>query len=206
MTLEAEIQSKERRLSNQKMQIMAKERDIHRLERRISELENKMRNRLQDLPGGARNLQLLDSSNVKIEPTIYLITPTYSRPTQKAELTRLSYTLMHIPNIHWIVIEDAEENSKLVEDVLTRSKIRHTLLTAETPHEYKLNISEPSWLKPKGVVQRNAGLKWLRTNLHISAKGVVYFADDDNTYDLRLFNEVICRWLCFVQCFTENLF
>jgi len=41
--------------------------------------------------------------------------------------------------------------------------------------------------KPKGVANRNRGLKWIRQN---AVEGVVYFADDDNTYDVRLFNEV----------------
>lgn len=41
--------------------------------------------------------------------------------------------------------------------------------------------------KPKGVANRNRGLKWVRQN---AVEGVVYFADDDNTYDVRLFNEV----------------
>lgn len=41
--------------------------------------------------------------------------------------------------------------------------------------------------KPKGVANRNLGLKWIRQN---AIDGVVYFADDDNTYDVRLFNEV----------------
>ena len=42
--------------------------------------------------------------------------------------------------------------------------------------------------KPRGVAGRNAGVKWILEN--ISGNGVMYFADDDNTYDLRLFNEV----------------
>lgn len=42
--------------------------------------------------------------------------------------------------------------------------------------------------KPKGVANRNRGLKWVRQN---AIEGVVYFADDDNAYDIRLFNEVI---------------
>jgi len=45
---------------------------------------------------------------------------------------------------------------------------------------------------PRGVLQRNAGLAWLRNYLDTSrrADGVLYFADDDNTYDLRIFDEV----------------
>jgi len=41
--------------------------------------------------------------------------------------------------------------------------------------------------KPKGVASRNLGLKWIRQN---AVEGVLYFADDDNTYDVRIFNEV----------------
>lgn len=42
--------------------------------------------------------------------------------------------------------------------------------------------------KPRGVGSRNKGLKWIRENAN---DGVLYFADDDNTYDLQLFKEVI---------------
>ena len=42
--------------------------------------------------------------------------------------------------------------------------------------------------KPRGVANRNAGITWIRK--HAKKGGVVYFADDDNTYDLRLFAEV----------------
>lgn len=40
-------------------------------------------------------------------------------------------------------------------------------------------------------MQRNAGLKWLRKNSsNANRNGVVYFADDDNAYDLKLFEEI----------------
>lgn len=42
-------------------------------------------------------------------PTIYFVTPTYSRREQIPELTRLGQTLMHIPKIHWIVADDNTE-------------------------------------------------------------------------------------------------
>ena len=41
--------------------------------------------------------------------------------------------------------------------------------------------------KPRGVANRNRGLEWV---MQKSDDGVVYFADDDNTYDIRLFEEV----------------
>ena len=43
-------------------------------------------------------------------------------------------------------------------------------------------------LQPRGVSNRNAALRWIHENA--SANGVFYFADDDNTYDLKLFQEV----------------
>ena len=45
---------------------------------------------------------------------IYIVTPTYARPQQKAELTRLKNTFLLIPSVHWIVIEDAPAKTSLV--------------------------------------------------------------------------------------------
>lgn len=42
--------------------------------------------------------------------------------------------------------------------------------------------------QPRGVSNRMAALDWIRQNGIRS--GVIYFADDDNTYDIRLFEEV----------------
>lgn len=44
-------------------------------------------------------------------------------------------------------------------------------------------------LPPDGVPGRRAALVWIRKN---AKTGVVYFADDDNTYDYRIFEEVRC--------------
>lgn len=50
---------------------------------------------------------------------------------------------------------------------------------------------EPNWVKPRGVLQRNRALTWLRENLSAdSDRGVIYFADDDNAYSLEIFNQV----------------
>lgn len=51
------------------------------------------------------------------------------------------------------------------------------------PEEYKKGKKS----KPRGVSNRNRGLLYLRAN---ATEGVFYFADDDNTYDISLFEQV----------------
>jgi hypothetical protein len=45
---------------------------------------------------------------------------------------------MLVPNLHWIIIEDAEDPSSLVANLLKNSGITYTHLTATTPKEWKL--------------------------------------------------------------------
>ncbi|XP_015433421.1 PREDICTED: galactosylgalactosylxylosylprotein 3-beta-glucuronosyltransferase I isoform X2 [Dufourea novaeangliae] len=124
------------------------------------------------------------------KPTIYAITPTFARPVQKAELTRLYQTFLHIPNFHWIVVEDSEIKTKLVTRFFENSSIIYTHIAAATPPNYKLGRNDPNWKKPRGVEQRNAALRWLREYLKVTDRGIVYFADDDNTYSIKLFHEM----------------
>ncbi|KFM60986.1 Galactosylgalactosylxylosylprotein 3-beta-glucuronosyltransferase 3, partial [Stegodyphus mimosarum] len=123
-------------------------------------------------------------------PVIYVITPTYARPVQKAELTKMSHTLLLVPNIHWIIVEDSVNKTILVTNFLAKTRISFTHLNIPTPEAMKMKKEDPNWLKPKGVLQRNLALNWLRRHMPPEAKGVVYFADDDNTYDLELFEEM----------------
>ena len=44
---------------------------------------------------------------------------------------------------------------------------------------------------PRGVAGRNAALQWLLNQTSSKSRGILYFADDDNTYDLRLFHEIL---------------
>ncbi|XP_076381638.1 glucuronyltransferase I [Megalopta genalis] len=124
------------------------------------------------------------------KPTIYAITPTFARPVQKAELTRLHQTFLHVPNFHWIVVEDARMKTKMVTRFLENSGLMYTHLAAATPTSYKLGRNDPNWKKPRGVEQRNTALHWLRENRKTTEKGIVFFADDDNTYSIKLFQEM----------------
>ncbi|KYN03924.1 PREDICTED: galactosylgalactosylxylosylprotein 3-beta-glucuronosyltransferase P-like isoform X2 [Cyphomyrmex costatus] len=117
------------------------------------------------------------------EEPLYIITPTYRRPEQIPELTRMAHTLMLIKNIHWLVIEDASVATKQVTTLLERTGLKFDHLIAPMPEKYKLKKGA----KPRGVSNRNRGLRWIRAN---ATKGVFYFADDDNTYDIELFDEI----------------
>ncbi|XP_029434387.1 galactosylgalactosylxylosylprotein 3-beta-glucuronosyltransferase 1-like isoform X2 [Rhinatrema bivittatum] len=126
-------------------------------------------------------------------PIIYVITPTYTRPVQKAELTRLSNTFLHVQNLHWIVVEDSPRRTVTVANLLEKAGLNFTHLNVESPKSMRTGLPLiPSSHSPRGTLQRNRGLRWLRDNLSTARPphGVVYFADDDNTYSLELFEEM----------------
>ncbi|KAM9499070.1 galactosylgalactosylxylosylprotein 3-beta-glucuronosyltransferase 1-like isoform 1-T2 [Salvelinus alpinus] len=127
-------------------------------------------------------------------PTLHVITPTYSRPVQKAELTRLANTFLHVPNLHWILVEDSQRRTPLVTRLLRETSLNYTHLNVETPRNYKLRGDTREPRIPRGTMQRNLALRWLRetfsSNNRHSQPGIVYFADDDNTYSLELFEEM----------------
>ncbi|XP_003386699.1 PREDICTED: galactosylgalactosylxylosylprotein 3-beta-glucuronosyltransferase 3-like [Amphimedon queenslandica] len=118
-----------------------------------------------------------------------MITPTYKRLTQKVDLVRLCQTLMLVSNVTWIVIEDASTYSKVVTNVLNNCKVKSVHLHEKTTTFVSRRKGGGGH---RGVEQRNRGLKWIRDNhgLKDSKMGVVYFGDDDNGYDIRLFHEM----------------
>ncbi|CAI4224271.1 unnamed protein product [Auanema sp. JU1783] len=179
MYLKAEVESLERKKDTLNMDIMTKQRTLARMNKEESRLENLLRDRVNLLPSGR-----------KTDPVIYFVTPTNFRTGQKADLTRLSYTLSHVPNLFWIVVEDSSSKSNTVAEIIRRSHLPYAHMNVETPKEKKMKYSDPNWYLPRGVDQRNAALSWLRTQLISAKQGVVYFGDDDNTYDLRLFEEL----------------
>nr|XP_002731115.2 PREDICTED: galactosylgalactosylxylosylprotein 3-beta-glucuronosyltransferase 3-like [Saccoglossus kowalevskii] len=162
-----------------------KEDELKKYEERLNTLSVALR---RQFPNAVEYiLQILDD-NI---PTIYAITPTHTRHVQKAELVRLTNTFLHVKNFHWILVEDSEYRTPLVTNFLAQSGLRYTHLNTATPKNYKMKENDPHWLKPRGVEQRNLALDWLRENIDIATNsGVVYFADDDNTYSLQLFEEM----------------
>ena len=51
---------------------------------------------------------------------LYVITPTYSRPSQRAELTRVSQALSGVENVVWIVVEDSQNTTHKVAQFLSK--------------------------------------------------------------------------------------
>ena len=91
--------------------------------------------------------------------TIYMITPTYTRWTQKADLTRLCQTLMHVPKLYWIVVEDSDQKTRLVTRFLSRCRVESTHLNTRTAQHLRVKENEPVWRKNRGVEQRNFTLR-----------------------------------------------
>ena len=114
--------------------------------------------------------------------TIYVVTPTYTRPTQLADLTRLANTLRLVPDIHWLVSEDRNTTSDSVAELLAATGLSYTQLAAVRPAELVGKVIG------RGVFNRRAALEWIRE--YGQESGVIYFADDDNSYDVRIFEEI----------------
>jgi len=121
------------------------------------------------------------------KPTLFFITPTYSRREQVAELTRLSQTLLHLASVHWVVGEDSSQCSPLVSGLLQGSRLPFTHLASPQPELYRAAKLPYS---PRGVSSRRAGLAWVLQHRQPQGEGVVYFGDDDNTYSVRLLEEL----------------
>lgn len=140
--------------------------------------------------------------------SVFAITPTYTRYTQKVDLTSLCQTVMHIPNFVWIVIEDAGQKTDLVSNLLDRCKVTSVHLNVRTPPSYRPRPGADRYKEKysRGVKQRNLGLSWIREYCKTlkNCTGAVYFMDDDNKYDLRLFEEV-CLVFYIMYCSFGNI-
>ncbi|CAG7628859.1 unnamed protein product [Allacma fusca] len=127
-------------------------------------------------------LQLPFSSKVR-RNLVYVVTPTYNRPEQIPELTRLAQALLQVNHlIHWVVVEDVDRQTSGLEKFLNKFNLQYSLLKSVKPKVFDKVVG-----KPRGVGARRASLEWLR--LH-QFTGVVYFADDDNTYDSDIFRQM----------------
>uniref|UniRef100_F1L4W0 Galactosylgalactosylxylosylprotein 3-beta-glucuronosyltransferase n=1 Tax=Ascaris suum TaxID=6253 RepID=F1L4W0_ASCSU len=97
-------------------------------------------------------------------------------------MIRLSQTLMHISKLAWLVIEDGKQISDSVYRILQRSNLSYCYLAVERNRN----------LPARGWTARQFALRFvLQYFANFSNRAVVYFADDDNTYDIRIFDKFI---------------
>ena len=62
------------------------------------------------------------------DPIVYVVTPTYARLTQKADMTRFMQTLKLVPSLHWVVVEDSSAATALVTRILLRRSESYRIL------------------------------------------------------------------------------
>lgn len=201
--LEEKSKQKALKLENRRLKS-----DVEKLTKHVESLTLKKKQlkllvrRLAIIDKGKEHLPKLDPAL----PWVFAITPTFTRYTQKADLVRLSQTLQHVANLHWIIVEDSNNMTKLVKNVLLDSGLSFTHLNSKTPYVLQRKKGEKYNKHHRGVTQRNLGLKWIRENINPDqTPGVVYFMDDDNTYHKQIFNEVSLRKTYVTKTFVINV-
>lgn len=141
--------------------------------------------------------------------TIYIVTPTYARPTQQAEMTRLMNTLRNVPRIIWVVVEDSHLKSHNLRNFLHNSGLTYVLLNVKSKQidlkKYKQHNLKPGerFRMHRGTDQRNLAIEYVKRNSK-NDNDIVYFADDDNAYSISLFEEV-CINIYLNQSILNNI-
>lgn len=62
-------------------------------------------------------------ANPHFLPMLYVVTPTYTKPTQVPELLALANSLRNVKQVTWIIVEDRNETSLEVAQLLQRSRL-----------------------------------------------------------------------------------
>jgi glycosyltransferase involved in cell wall biosynthesis len=116
----------------------------------------------------------MDADRADRRQPVLLVSPTYDRPRRIAYLERCISCFGSIPDLFWVVVEDAAQPDPAVTELLATSGISHTYLAHGPTRRW-------------GNAQRDVGLRYIRDR---AMRGVVYLADDDNYYQPRLFAEL----------------
>ena len=197
--LQDELQRVKKQERNFIEELVKARRTEEGLRRNVIRLSLELRavnNRIRSLSKEKRNTIQDDASF----PSVFVVTPTFKRYVQKAELTRISQAFKPVKKLHWIVVEDSVKKTDLVANFLHNSGLKYTHLNVRTSSFLRRHKNEIRRLKPRGVEQRNLAIEWIRKNINPHrTPGVVYFADDDNTYDSRIFDQV-----CFYSVFFSR--
>jgi hypothetical protein len=134
--------------------------------------------------GGLRSIPSL--------PKVYVVTATYRRPLQYPELTRIYQALYPVRQaVEWLIGDEHETGSPRhmarLQKFIKRFNISKRLMRSH-PRRKSVKLAG----NPRGVDARRRVILYLRRN---NLTGVIFFADDDNTYDSELFAQVNRDWV-----------
>ena len=118
---------------------------------------------------------------------MYVIMPTYKRAIQRSLLVMQIQVLSKASGIHLILSEESPRKTVWIRYLLLRSNMHYSHIACH-PLTYVCTTCSKADARPKGLSGRNCALDWLKNNKIMT--GIIYFADDDNFYDIKLFNEV----------------
>ena len=105
---------------------------------------------------------------------IIFVTPTYKNHKRVFFISECIKVFSNIQNLIWILCEDANSIDIEINEILSKSGIT-----------YKYLSFGPT--KDKGNEQRNFCYEYIVNN---NINGIIYNADDDNEYDIKLFDEI----------------
>jgi galactosylgalactosylxylosylprotein 3-beta-glucuronosyltransferase 3 len=106
--------------------------------------------------------------------SLILVTPTYKNPKRIFFISTCINMFKNVPDVTWVLCEDGDSIDEEVDALLSESKIPYKYLSFGPTND-------------KGNEQRNFCYEYI---VSAGLKGIVYNADDDNEYDIRLFDEV----------------
>lgn len=117
---------------------------------------------------------------------IYIVsTVSMTRRTELANLVKMRNTLSLVPKLCWVLIENSPFKSAKLAQFLRDSHLEYVHLN------YHIELSEFYSNDDIEITFKNFGLNWLISSETSDSNAVVHFIQIDNTYDVRIFNEVL---------------
>lgn len=118
-------------------------------------------------------------------PTIYLISAVNMlQKTELADLTRMKNTLTLVPKLTWIIVENKENKTDKLSRFLKSSDLDYVHLN------HYIEYIELYTTIDYYLTLYNIGLSWIQRNISTLNNGIVHFIEIDNTYDIRIFEQV----------------
>jgi len=176
-------------LEDYKLQLTEREHRLREDEEEVREMKRKYEKLQRDEEQGGGLLQTSESDG----RMLVIITPTYIRPHQAPHITMMANTIRSVPPpLLWLLVEEVAavggrieyEPTPVTRELIQRvaNGINYHLLAQPQASE----LENPNG--HRGVSQRNRGLEYVIDEGIMDA--AIYFGDDDNQYDLRLFSEI----------------